>query len=268
MNKPITVKNTSILSSRPVELLTDGNNLYGRILPMRKWLRQLARRHELETSRPKLRTELNERYALQKKLVWILSWLAGLLVAGIGMTWYVSKRIRVQKIASLRKKFAADLHDELGANLYSIGLLSDLARQSKMSNEKLDDVHNRIRRIVDRSGGAIRYWADVEKNDKFCADLAEDMGRAAERIVVHLEHDLQIQGEEHLEHLNAETRAGILLFYKECLVNICRHSEATKLSTELDVTERQLCLKVKDNGCVATCQENGQPGKALFEMRA
>ncbi|MFC1766615.1 ATP-binding protein, partial [Planctomycetota bacterium] len=34
---------------RSLSSLTDGNNLYGRILPVRKWVEQLSQRHDLET---------------------------------------------------------------------------------------------------------------------------------------------------------------------------------------------------------------------------
>lgn len=69
--------------SRPLTALTDGRNLYGNILPVRDWLHQLARRHDLEVERPAVITELNQRYARQKTNLNRMVWLAALLSAGI-----------------------------------------------------------------------------------------------------------------------------------------------------------------------------------------
>ena len=51
---------------RSLESLTDGRNLYGEILPIRTWINQLARRHDLETERPQVAYELAQRYDRQK----------------------------------------------------------------------------------------------------------------------------------------------------------------------------------------------------------
>jgi signal transduction histidine kinase len=40
----------------------------------------------------------------------------------------------------------------------------------------------------------------------------------------------------------------LLLFYKECLVNISRHSGATRFSTHVEATAREVRLRVTDNG--------------------
>ena len=43
---------------RSLAALTDGCNLYGRILPVRTWMNELARRHDLETERPVVVAEM------------------------------------------------------------------------------------------------------------------------------------------------------------------------------------------------------------------
>lgn len=130
---------------RSLIALTDGNNLYGRILPIRKWVRELALRHDLETERPLLAAELNRRYARQKiHLTW-MTWLAVLLAAGIGCTVLIDRIVRARQIAEIRKRLAADLHDELGADLHVIGLLGDLAQAAVNSPDRLRGLHQRIR---------------------------------------------------------------------------------------------------------------------------
>jgi len=113
--------------------LTDGRNLYGNILPIRSWMNQLARRHDLETERPKIIEELNRRYARQKTNLRRMSWLAVGLAAAVGVIILFDRMLRIRQVTQLREQFAADLHDELGANIHSIGLLGDLAREAIVS---------------------------------------------------------------------------------------------------------------------------------------
>ena len=62
------------------------------------------------------------------------------------------------------------------------------------------------------------------------------------------DHAFSIEGEEHLNRLKPRTQFDLLLFYKECLVNISRHSDATEFTTDLKATENDLVLTVSDNG--------------------
>jgi signal transduction histidine kinase len=43
-------------------------------------------------------------------------------------------------------------------------------------------------------------------------------------------------------------RIDLILFNKECLANIVRHSQATSISTRLACTKKQLTLTIQDNG--------------------
>lgn len=262
--RDVSAQHLQVSPKRPIASLTDQRNLYGALLPIREWLGQLAQRHDLETSRPLVIAELNTRFAQQQFLVMLLKWVAVVLILAVAVTFVVSDRMRRQKIADLRKRFAADLHDEIGANLHSIGLLSDLALQGDADPAELTSLHDRIRAIIGRSTASIRYWADLETNQQFCTDLVAEMRRATKRIVAHLSHDVAVHGEEHLARLNSQTNMDVLLFYKECLINVARHAEASGLQTTLHGTATQLRLSVIDNGLGLTeSEETGLPSSLL-----
>jgi hypothetical protein len=55
--------------ARPLAALTDGANFYGAVLPVRRWMAQLARRHDLEQERQWVEKELQQCYARQKVLL-------------------------------------------------------------------------------------------------------------------------------------------------------------------------------------------------------
>jgi signal transduction histidine kinase len=148
----------------------------------------------------------------------------------------------------MKERFAADLHDELGANLHTIGLLSDLAEESAVSPEELSILHQRIRNVTERTGIAMRHCANLIEASSLDSGLRANFERASRRILAKLENSISITGEEHLEKLSARTRFDLFLFFNECLVNISRHAEATQFSTELRADSHEIKLSVSDNG--------------------
>ncbi len=229
------------------ESITDGSNNFGVILPIRDWMEQLARRHDLERERPPLVAELNSRYSRQKRNLLLMYWAAGALAAATVLTILIDRILRMRHVALIKQRFAADLHDELGANLHSIGLISDVA-QNASSSEQWKILSRRIRELTERSGTAVRHCTNLLEADDLYIGLTTDMQRAAERISTNLKHDFIIEGESFLEHLKPRTRIDLFLFYKESLVNICRHSGATQISTRLSVGKKETLLTVCDNG--------------------
>lgn len=233
---------------RSIEALTDGRNLYGDLLPTRRWMRELARRHELDSERPRILASLDSLYARQKQNLRVVSWLAVTLAGSLVVSVLVGRIVRLRQVARVRERLAADLHDELGANFHAIGLLSDLAQDTPEDSGELKTIHRRIRALTERSGVAVRHCADMLEARGPQVDLVEDMRRAARRIMAKLEHDLTIEGERFLADLPPRTRVDLYLFYKECLVNISRHAQATRFETLLRASQRSVELMVSDNG--------------------
>jgi signal transduction histidine kinase len=233
---------------RSLPRLTDGQNPYGKILPIRDWLEELALRHELETERPRIERELSRRYARQKTNLHRMGWLAALLAAGIGFTILIDRSLQNRKLTRIKERFAADLHDELGANLHTIGLLSDLAEEAQGAPEEQDVILQRIRAVSKQTGTAMRHCSDLIEANGIYTDMRSDMNRAAERIMANFEYGIYIEGEEHIARLNQRVRTDLFLFYKECLINILRHSGATGFTARITATPIEIQLTVHDNG--------------------
>jgi len=235
-------------SIRNLASLTDGKNLYGKILPLRNWLEQLARRHNLEVERPLVATELAHRYARQKINLNRMSWLAALLAAGIGFTILIDRNLRMRQATRIKERFAADLHDELGANLHTIGLLVDLAKDSLDSRAELTELLDRCRLFTERSGIAARHCINMLEARSLCEDLVKEMKYSSSRLLADLTHEISFAGEAVLQTLSPRQRIDLFFFYKECLTNIIRHSGATSVSTRMQATPQAICLTVTDNG--------------------
>jgi signal transduction histidine kinase len=240
--------NFEISHGRSFSSLTDGRNLYGTILPIREWMNQLALRHDLETERPRVANELHHRYERQKINLRRMVWLAILLTVGIAFTILTDRMLRMKHVTAIRERFAADLHDELGANIHTIGLLGDVALKSLDTPDRLENVLKRSRDLTERTGTAVRHCINVQEANGLFGSLPDDMHRAAQRIMADTEYDIVIEGEEFLEKLKLGSRSDLFLFFKECLVNISRHADATQFNCRLAADSKVILLTITDNG--------------------
>lgn len=252
---------------RDLAALTDGANLYGQILPVRQWVEELAHRHDLENERPLVATELSRRYARQKILLQVFIWLTVLLLVGIGFIILIERTRRIRKVARIKERFAADLHDELGANLHTIGLLSDLSQELIHSPDKLSKLLERIRTFTERSGTAARYCTNMLEAKGICEDLVDEMNRSSRRLLSDLDYKIEFSGEDLLHSLKPRQRIDIFLFFKECLINILRHSGATKVSILLVATPKDIHLTITDNGHGIDSEKDQVPASSRRRAR-
>jgi signal transduction histidine kinase len=234
--------------TRSTSALTDGNNLYGKILPLRDWMLQLSKRHDLEIELPLVEAELNQRYERQKANLQILSWIIAALIVGAVILVLIDRYLRQQAIFRTKERIAADLHDELGANLHAIALLSDLAQAAKDAPEKAAMHLERIRSVIQRTGESVKYVTNMLDTPGMYEDLIGEMKRSARRITTDLNHDLVFEDEEQIKKIKPRKRIDLFLFYNECLVNIIRHSGATNVKTRLSANTSEVNLTVTDNG--------------------
>ncbi len=248
LHRPVSANFRAEGGMRQLANLTDGLNFYGPILPVREWLNQLATRHELERERPLLVAAIDQRHRAHRRQLVGLAWLAGLLALGvIGVTLF-SRVQRRHAIEQTRNRIAADLHDELGADLHAVGLIADLARQAAPVDEKLLGLLQRIRSLTERAGQAARHCTNLLEAPGLFGDLAGDLHRTAARLLADLEHQIEIEDSDLWKSLAPQRRTDLVLFYQECLTNVIRHSGATRVETRLRHTAGKIHLTVSDNG--------------------
>ncbi|MDF7809208.1 hypothetical protein P4E94_17320 [Pontiellaceae bacterium B12219] len=248
LHAPVKASANLTASKDILKQITDGINFYGEILPIRDWMNQLSRRHDLEIERPRIQAELNRRYALQKVKLRRMKSLIYLLLISIGFGILTERMLRIRQAAQIRERFAADLHDELGATNHAIGILSDAVSQADESPEERKMLLQRIRMMTERNGRSIRNFSDWANSESLFSNLAEDIKRSANRITANLEHEIIIEGEHYLSRLPGRVRIDLFLFFKESLINICRHSHASAFKTHLIATPKMVTLSISDNG--------------------
>ncbi|MGB6219845.1 histidine kinase [Haloferula sp.] len=248
LGRPVVCNFIQDSPDRSETALTDGLNLYGEILPPRRWMVELARRHDLEVALPRVTAELSSRYDRQRDRLNLVSWVAVSLGAGIGLLLLYFRMRSMRQEKRIRERIAANLHDELGANLHAIGLLGDLAKDAIKTPEELVDTLDRIRGLTERTGSAARNCANMIGAKDVCEDLTAEMRRDSSRLLADLDYTLEFEGEEILRRMKRRRRIDLYLFYKEALVNVIRHSGATRVESRLVADSKRICLTVTDNG--------------------
>lgn len=180
---------------------------------------------------------------------WWFRTLALLLLFGVA---YSFNRIRIRRISHLEKirnRIAGDLHDDIGSNLSSIALLSDLVAASDQLDSsalaKLRNISTTAREMV----GSLReiVWSIDPSRDRY-NDLVEYLREIASSVVSGIELDFQADGHESVAGLGLEVRRSIVLMFKEILTNAVRHSQASKITVSIGLHSRAIRIIVHDNG--------------------
>jgi signal transduction histidine kinase len=228
--------------------LVDGLARNSRILPLREWLAGLAERHEISGEINLLEAILQQRsLATAMRLRWTLG-IAFSSIAALLFLLYANRKSRRRHIAGLRDQIASDLHDEIGSNLGSIALVSEgLARKSEFSSEDrtlLADISGTAR----ESSQTIRdiVWLLNTRADE--SDLILRLRQTAARMLSHMEYTFEVPNEEPSHFIPLEMRRHLLLFFKEALHNLVRHSRANNAAVSVSGHNGSFHMLISDNG--------------------
>ena len=204
-----------------------------------------------------------------KKLLWIAGGLGLVALAASGWVMVLRRQVvertrqlekqiqerqraeRGREIEQERARVAHDLHDDLGAGLTEVNMLSSLVKSSTTTAEEknryLDDLTETARRMVTSLDEIV--WAVNPRNDTI-ASLASYFGSYAQRLLELASVPCGLDVAEDLpEHpLDPKFRQEIFLAFKEALTNIVRHAQATQVWLRISVRNEQLVLELADNG--------------------
>ena len=146
----------------------------------------------------------------------------------------------------LRTRIATDLHDDIGASLTQISILSELARRGS-APQVLSDIANIARGLVSDMSDIV--WAVNPRHDRF-EGLVNRMRRFANDVLGGADIDLKFETEGLPENVPVplDARRPLYLVLKEAVNNVARHSGAHNATIRLDVREGNLRLQVTDDG--------------------
>ncbi|MGH7493520.1 MAG: sensor histidine kinase [bacterium] len=214
-------------------------------------------------------------------------------VMGVAGIFYGLHRLRLRRvleIEKIRSRIALDLHDDIGAGLTHIGLLSEVALQKFRASRLAEGDGGRyvsdaggpeeaheLGHTVARMGSIARelssamsdvVWSINPKHDSvealhrrlraFAAEIC-----SAKNIQLKMDFSKQIAG----LRLNPEVRRNLLLIAKEALHNMAKYSGSTTAQVAMQVSDQRLVLTVTDAG-QGFEMDKARNGNGLTNMHA
>ena len=202
--------------------------------------------------------------------IWQRWWFIVLAAVLVGLIIYFTYRNRLKRLLEMermRTRIATDLHDDIGANLTRIALLSEVANQQAVS-ETVKNLLPSIAGIARESVASMNdiVWAIAPEHDSLL-DLTRRMRSFAEEVFALRDIDLAFDAptaDTDLK-LSVGVRRDVLLIFKEAVNNAARHSECTKVAIDFRVEHAKLFLQIKDNG-TGFAPDSESDGQGLRSM--
>lgn len=192
---------------------------------------------------------------------WFISasaiFLLGMIVASV---YYVSTQKLYRQVESLRQhealekeraRIARDLHDQLGANLTQVALLSEMAEADKELPQEVEAHAKQISQTARETTHALDeiVWTVNPSNDTLDGLINYVCKYAQEYLAMaDLRYRLEVPSELPNTSISPEVRHNVFLAAKESVNNVVKHSKATSAWLRLQLEPHQFTLEIEDNG--------------------
>ena len=184
--------------------------------------------------------------------IWLRWWFVSLIISLILLVTYAGIRIRLNRlieVEKLRLKIARDLHDNVGTNLSTIILSSQIMSKKFTLTEQQIQHLNNMSLTASMTQELLReiVWILNPKNDN-PEDLIMRLKSIASQILQDIPYNFHTEEKLFPNQLQIDLKKNIILILKETLQNIIKHSKATKVNIELFKENNTFKMKISDNG--------------------
>ncbi len=199
---------------------------------------------------------------------WFLTLIAALgTAAAVALHRY--RLARTLELERVRTRIATDLHDDVGANLTRIAILSEVTRQQRRDGSRsLDAPLSSIAEIARESVATMSdiVWAISPGRDTL-RDMVRRMRDHAEELFESRDIGLMLDMPDAVEamRLGVDVRRDVYLVFKEAVNNAARHSGCNAVAVVLRVDGPMLWLEIADNGSGFDTSSGGS-GNGLASM--
>ncbi|HRZ41633.1 MAG TPA: histidine kinase [Bacteroidales bacterium] len=169
-----------------------------------------------------------------------------------------------------RIRISEDMHDEIGASLTQISILSEVM---KRQSGKPDETQKLIEKISGISGTLVDemsdiIWAMNPKNDNLASFsyylrryASEYLDNTGIRAIFDFPENCPVV------RMSSDHRRNLFLVVKEALHNAVKHSGATELAIGLYWADGILKAEIRDNGMGFHTEQSANTGNGLFNMQ-
>jgi signal transduction histidine kinase len=192
-----------------------------------------------------------------------------LLVIAVIISIMRAQSQKIRLIEKERNRISRELHDDIGAELARITMLS---QHMQKKTEKDAEMEERIRRISEAgkkvlgSIGEI-IWTMNPQKDNLESLIAYIRRFATEYLETNgIEVMLEFPDEIPAKPISDEYRRNVFLVVKEAIYNITKHSRATMVRLSMNLRKRSAEVEISDNGAGFSVEEKKQWGNGLTNM--
>ncbi len=183
---------------------------------------------------------------------------------------YQARVRRLREIENLRIQIAADLHDDVGARLTKVAMVTEsVDRQMPPSDRSKPHIQNiaRTTREVIQAMDEI-VWTINPKNDSL-DNLANYLFQYAQDYFQHSGVRCRLDVPARLpDHpLSTQQRHNLFMAVKEALNNVLKHAQATEVRVGVALADSKLTITVADDGCGFAPAGPLPTGEGLPSMR-
>jgi signal transduction histidine kinase len=231
--------------------LVDGIGGAGTLVEEAGWLADLNRRRELLQERELLE---RQRSGLLAKMRGSLSLGTALILVGVvggalAHAWRSHRRRRTE-VEALRSQFARDLHDEIGSNLSSIRLMTEMACRQNKGGSDTNTLLRDIQGVAVESTEALRDIVRLYREGGMTEPdaVVEQMRRCARTLLLETEWNLESSSEPGARAVAFGDAREVLAILREALHNCARHSRARNVRIRVRWSRAGVELEMRDDG--------------------
>ncbi|HEU4595597.1 MAG TPA: two-component regulator propeller domain-containing protein [Pyrinomonadaceae bacterium] len=191
--------------------------------------------------------------------VWQRWWFLTLAALVVAAVIYWTSRLRTARAVALervRTRIATDLHDDIGASLSQIAILSEVVRHRVGGDgqngespvaEPLNVIAGTSREMVDSMSDIV--WAINPKRDRL-SDLSQRMRLFASDLLSARDISLRFRAPDSAKDITvgADLRREVYLIFKESVNNLAKHSGCREASIAFSIEGRRLVVQISDDG--------------------
>ena len=238
--------------------MVDGFSGQRNLTELSQWLRMIERREQIDIDFSKTEQELDlYRHRVVNVAGSTLG--VGFLVAITSLLVVNWRQKRVMRVETedLRSQIASDLHDDIGSNLGTIALISEMLETNpELSGSARADLRE-IQTIAMETSGAMRdiVWI-LQPSNVTLSDFVVRLRSVANRMLPGSELTFDAIECRSSLPLGIRWRRNVFLAIKEVVHNIAKHSQAKRTSIQIERSETQLIFRIVDDGIgfdVASC---------------
>lgn len=169
-------------------------------------------------------------------------------MAYLGLQKKLADLERQRELDRERQRISREMHDDIGAGLTQITLMSEFAKSKNGTTQKeLDEIAGTSRKLV--SAMSEITWSlnpDNRKLEQLLSYLREQLSKQLEYSGI--DYQIEFPDNDPQVVLSNEVRRDILLIMREIVNNSIRHSQANHVKIQAGIRSGNLVFEVADNG--------------------